>query len=266
MDVSEADKETVPREEPTAEKNEQKDRELALQEALNAEAEKKLRETGGLTPKAARPPVERGDTGVERRLAALVAERMEQEEEPPAPSRWRAGRVIPVLVIATLLIALSAWYGVHRLYPGQTGPSPAVVENASPPPPPERTRVSFKLGQTTLMVNDTVINMDVAPQSINDRVMLPVSYVASALNCQVDWEAVEQKVSLKSAGRLIEVWIGRNTARVDGREVIIDPNNDQVTPMIVPPGRTMVPLRFLAESLGSQVDWNQEQQAVTITN
>ncbi|MBT9174921.1 MAG: hypothetical protein DDT22_00587 [candidate division WS2 bacterium] len=35
--------------------------------------------------------------------------------------------------------------------------------------------------------------------------------------------------------------------------------------MIVPPGRTMVPIRFISEGLGAQVGWDGRTQQVTIT-
>lgn len=57
----------------------------------------------------------------------------------------------------------------------------------------------------------------------------------------------------------------RNTARVNGQEILIDSNNANVTPIVTPPGRTMLPLRFISEQLGCQVDWNYIQQMVTIT-
>jgi titin len=52
---------------------------------------------------------------------------------------------------------------------------------------------------------------------------------------------------------------------VNGIGTPIDPQNPNVAPIIVPPGRTMLPLRFIAESLGCQVDWNQALQEVTVT-
>jgi uncharacterized protein len=36
-------------------------------------------------------------------------------------------------------------------------------------------------------------------------------------------------------------------------------------PLIMPPGRTMLPLRFIAETLGCQVEWDAATRRVTIT-
>ena len=47
---------------------------------------------------------------------------------------------------------------------------------------------------------------------------------------------------------------------------MIDPSNPNVKPFIIdPPGRTMLPLRFISEALGCNVQWNEALQLVTIT-
>jgi len=45
----------------------------------------------------------------------------------------------------------------------------------------------------------------------------------------------------------------------------IDPDNPAVTPIIQDPGRAMLPLRFISETLGCRVDWNPDIQEVKIT-
>lgn len=44
----------------------------------------------------------------------------------------------------------------------------------------------------------------------------------------------------------------------------IDPSNQEVKALEVG-GRTLVPVRFLAENYGALVDWNEETQTVTLT-
>lgn len=62
------------------------------------------------------------------------------------------------------------------------------------------------------------------------------------------------------ATRVIQLRIGDQAATVDGQTVALD-----APAMLVPPGRTMVPLRFVAEALGCRVDWDGARQIVTIT-
>ena len=56
----------------------------------------------------------------------------------------------------------------------------------------------------------------------------------------------------------IELQIGDKASTVNGRTVMND-----VAPIIVN-DRTMIPLRFVSEALGAQVDWNEAARTVTI--
>ncbi|NPV91778.1 MAG: hypothetical protein HPY50_13505 [Firmicutes bacterium] len=125
--------------------------------------------------------------------------------------------------------------------------------------------IKLNLGQTAYRVNDEVRQMDTAPFSQEGRTMLPIRYVTEPLGATLDWDGAAQKVTVKLGNRTIELWIGNNTARVNGREVLIDPANPQVMPISVPPGRAMLPLRFISENLGCQVGWNQETQEASLT-
>jgi hypothetical protein len=59
---------------------------------------------------------------------------------------------------------------------------------------------------------------------------------------------VRQKVT--QSGRTIILTVGKKVALVDGVEVEID-----APPVVLPPGRTMVPVRFIAEAMGAKVYW-----------
>lgn len=62
----------------------------------------------------------------------------------------------------------------------------------------------------------------------------------------------------------ITMWIDKPEALMDGEKVPIDPANNRVTPRILE-GRTMVPVRFVAEALGAQVDYFAGDKRVEIT-
>ena len=114
-------------------------------------------------------------------------------------------------------------------------------------------------------VNGMQKTMDVAPVILESRTLGPVRYIAEALGADVAWDPVERRVTLTRGSTTIELWIGRNTARVDGSYVLIDPDNPDVKPVILPPGRTMLPFRFIAEQLGAGVGWDPVKREVTIT-
>lgn len=134
-------------------------------------------------------------------------------------------------------------------------------------PPPEEADVEmrFYINQTNYYINDIRTTMDAAPVILNDRTLLPVRYVAEPLGAVVSWNGDERKVTITTASKIIELWIDNNVARVNGVSTFIDPANSDVKPVILPPGRTMLPLRFIAENLGCDVGWNGPLQEVTVT-
>jgi hypothetical protein len=58
----------------------------------------------------------------------------------------------------------------------------------------------------------------------------------------------------------IEIWEGNTTAKVNGNDVTLD------QPPIEQNGRILVPIRFISQALGAQVDWDQNEKKVTVTN
>ena len=47
-----------------------------------------------------------------------------------------------------------------------------------------------------IFVNDREIHTDVAPQIIQDRVLIPVRFIATALQAEVEWDEAEHYLSL----------------------------------------------------------------------
>ena len=105
---------------------------------------------------------------------------------------------------------------------------------------------------------EQVVN-DVAPVIRNDRTMLPTRFVAEALGASVEWDEAAQKVTITKENTVIEITIGSNIAFVNGMEVLLD------SPAFIENSRTYLPLRFIAENLGAEVEWNQELQQIYIT-
>ena len=110
-----------------------------------------------------------------------------------------------------------------------------------------------------------LLSMDTAPIVREGRTLLPIRFIAEPLGAAVGWDAAQQKATVSLGANEVELWIGHNRARINGAYQYIDPANHNVVPIIVPPGRTMLPLRFIAETLGCQVDWNGVTQEVTVT-
>lgn len=122
----------------------------------------------------------------------------------------------------------------------------------------------FYVNKNNYYQGSVPLTMDIAPTIIESRTFLPVRYVAEALGADVKWDAVGNKVTLVRKDTTIQLWIDNPRAEVNGQMAFIDPTNPQVRPIVLPPGRTMLPLRFIAESLDCQIEWNADLKEVKI--
>lgn len=134
----------------------------------------------------------------------------------------------------------------------------AIEVNPTPTSPPVTVVplvLHFFIGNNTYFVDLTPKVMDIQPVIVENRTFLPIRYVAEELGAKVDWSQDEKKVTITMGSTKIELWIGQNSASVNGTFKLIDPSNPKVVPFVLPPGRTMMPLRFISENLGALVEW-----------
>ncbi len=106
-----------------------------------------------------------------------------------------------------------------------------------------------------------------------DRQMLDYSMAYMPYNYPISerWGVIDEELppinTAKTKERKIELWIGKRIAKIDGKEVTVDAD-EEITPILVKGKeitRTMLPTRFTADSLGARrVDWDQSEQKVTI--
>ncbi|MBC7195409.1 MAG: copper amine oxidase N-terminal domain-containing protein [Caldisericia bacterium] len=128
----------------------------------------------------------------------------------------------------------------------------------------EKIIIRLQIGNKIIYINDSPQEIDVPPQIVEGRTLLPIRWVAEPLGAEVSWDGLEKKVTVTLKSTTIELWIGKNIAKVNGVDTPIDPNNPKVVPMIIS-GRTMLPVRFVAENLGCKVDWDPNLREVKIT-
>jgi hypothetical protein len=84
-----------------------------------------------------------------------------------------------------------------------------------------------------------------------------------AFGGQIQWNQDERKIDIEFQGITVELQIGNHIAVVDGEGKEIENGSEQVVPFIKN-SRTMLPLRFIAEALSINIDWNQETKTITL--
>jgi hypothetical protein len=120
------------------------------------------------------------------------------------------------------------------------------------------TTVRVTIASTQMLVNDEATSLDVAPMIIRGRTMLPIRALIEALDGTVEWNPSAGSIRLTLGSRIVVLTVNMSTADVDGLTVALD------VPPTITNGRTLVPLRFVAESLGCRVTWNPLTKTATV--
>ncbi|MFM1651407.1 family 10 glycosylhydrolase [Brevibacillus sp. B_LB10_24] len=104
------------------------------------------------------------------------------------------------------------------------------------------------------------VESDVAPYILPSVgvTMVPLRVISESLGAQVSWSQSAQTATINKAGTEIAMIVNQKSARVNGASVVLDASVENRQ------GRVMVPLRFVSEQLGLQVNWNQATQTITL--
>lgn len=115
-------------------------------------------------------------------------------------------------------------------------------------------------------LNGEMLSFDVHPFIENDRVLVPLRGVMEGLGAEVEWDGQTRTVSIATEGVSIRLVIGENTAKVvktvDGTPVEQTVELDVAAKLVN--DRTFVPVRFVSETLGANVDWDNDLRMVII--
>lgn len=109
-----------------------------------------------------------------------------------------------------------------------------------------------------LQIAGEIIQTDPAPFIDNNRVMVPVREVTSALKADVSWNEEKRAVEVVQGEYQITMYIGKLQGIVNGKDVQLE-----ASPVIVD-DRAMVPVRILAEGLQVPVSWDNNTRVVSL--
>ena len=122
--------------------------------------------------------------------------------------------------------------------------------------------VSLRIDDPVMQINGAVTEIDpgrrTEPVVVNGRTLVPVRAIIEAFGGKVGWNDVTQTVTLTMDGDVIILGINLRTAYLNGTEHTLD-----VAPVVMN-GRTMLPIRFVAESFNLGVAWEADSRTVTI--
>lgn len=118
----------------------------------------------------------------------------------------------------------------------------------------------FAANDIQIFVDGKTLAMDAKPTVSNGTTLVPMRAIFEALGATVNYDATTKQITGTKAADVVLLILNQTTATKNGAAVQLS-----VPPQAID-GRTMVPLRFISESLKCSVVWDGTTKTVTITS
>lgn len=113
--------------------------------------------------------------------------------------------------------------------------------------------------EVKIYVNGERLALDTEPRIYGGRTLVPLRAVFSALGASVEWNDGDRTVRAKKDGSEIVLAPNEKSFSVNGAEQPLD------TPAIIENGRTLIPLRAVAQAFGCSVIWNGGERIASVS-
>ncbi|WP_158299348.1 copper amine oxidase N-terminal domain-containing protein [Paenibacillus antri] len=150
--------------------------------------------------------------------------------------------------------------------PEEKAPTPAPAKEAAPAPAAapkssdDSIYIRLKLDSKQAVIQNENVTLDAPPTAVNGRTMVPFRFLGEALRATVDWDAAKEQITLSLRDNTVVLKMNQSSALVNGRTVPMD------APPVISGGRTLVPLRFIAENLDLSVTHTASTNTIEIGN
>lgn len=121
--------------------------------------------------------------------------------------------------------------------------------------------LKLQINNPVMTVNGTEKNIDdnmTTPVITGGRTLVPIRVIVEAMGGSAEWDAASKTAVLKYGNDEIRLVADSTTAFLNNESVEID------TASVIINGRTMLPIRFIAESFNFNVDWDPNEKTITI--
>lgn len=124
---------------------------------------------------------------------------------------------------------------------------------------PQKVEISFKVGDSTLMINGNPVTVETPYVAGAGTTLVPLRVITEAFGAKVTWVNETKEIILEYPDVNITLQIGNVN-------VTVNEHTEQLpeAPVLSPNGVTMVPLRFVSETFGAVVSYDNETAAITV--
>ena len=119
--------------------------------------------------------------------------------------------------------------------------------------------ISFKVGDSVLYINQKPTEVETPYVVGEGTTLVPLRVITEAFGATVTWEDATQKITLDYPDVNIVLQIGNTVAEVNGRAETLS-----AAPVLSDNGVTMVPLRFISETFGAEVGYDDATAAISV--
>jgi len=125
----------------------------------------------------------------------------------------------------------------------------------------QTTTLKLVIDSNVSYINNSKFILDSPPfiDPKTNRTLVPIRFISEAFGADVQWDGISRVVTVSLNNRVVKLQIGNNQALVDDKFVPLE------QPPVIVKGRTFVPIRFIAETFGADVQWDGTTKTITIT-
>lgn len=109
--------------------------------------------------------------------------------------------------------------------------------------------LTARRGISVFIDNNPIIFDKITPLVIDETTLIPLRKVTESLGAKIDWNRKDNTITGIKDKQSFLLNVGSKAAVLNGNPV------ELLAPPIILDGNTMVPARFIAESLGMEVNW-----------
>lgn len=125
-------------------------------------------------------------------------------------------------------------------------------------------KIGSNVIETTKGSEKTSKEIDVAPYIVNGSTMIPLRGLLEEMGATIEWNGEDETIRVDNGANIIKLQIWNYLVYVYGTQYG-DLRYTLLNPPIIKDSRTFIPVRFVSEQLGYNVDWDAATQTITIT-
>ncbi|HEY0826952.1 MAG TPA: stalk domain-containing protein [Bacilli bacterium] len=109
-------------------------------------------------------------------------------------------------------------------------------------------------------VDGKIVKSTIPPQVIKGRTIVALRAIAEAQGAEISYDSATKTIFMTVDGHVVKLQLNSKNAEIDGKAVTLDVPAQAIN------GNTVVPLRFVSEALGANVEYDAKNKKVVVVS